>query len=138
MKKALYLLLFLSFALSVASCWDDSEALEAIPSKDLLRTNNIEIEGTCTEAILHIEANCHWTLSVESGHEDGQWLTLSAIQGYGTADIQLATSQNQQPQERTATIRITTDAGIVRRITVSQKGIIGNIPGNGDNERPIF
>ncbi len=137
MKTPKILILLFFCTLTLTACWDDSDDMEATPSEDLMRTADIEVGATDTEGTLGIEANCHWTLIIKNGGAGEQWLTLSTDQGNGPAQVRLTTTVNLSPTERIATLQLTTASGIVRPITVRQKGMTG-IPGNGDNGRPDF
>ena len=129
----------LCLVLAVCSCWDADDPMNATPSSDLLRSDNIEVEADATEAVISVEANCHWTLTHNSDSRQTEWLTLLVASGEGTGEARLRLTVNQLPEERTATLRLTSAHGIGRLLLVRQKpGNDGGIPENGDNLRPDF
>ena len=84
---------------------------------DVLRSADVVVAGSATQASIKIEANCQWTLSTQSS-----WLSLSTNSGTGSANVQATMTANPSSlEERTADVTIRTADGIVRSITVRQE-----------------
>ncbi|MBQ7494620.1 MAG: BACON domain-containing protein [Bacteroidaceae bacterium] len=101
----------------LTACWDDNDPMDATPSADLLRTNEVTLEAEATEGVIPMETNCSWTATTQS-----DWLTLSTHQGHGIGDLRLTTTHNTWSEERTAIVTLTTQGGIRRNLTIRQLG----------------
>ncbi len=107
----------LAGVLALASCWDENGAMDATPSGDYLRTADVVAAGSSTQASIHIEANCYWSIATTDG-----WLSLGASSGEGTGDVAVTMTQNpSSATDRTATVTLTSAGGISTTLTVRQE-----------------
>lgn len=103
--------------MTLTSCWDENEAMEITMSGDFLRTADVVVAGSSTQASIHVEANCQWSITTGDS-----WLSLGAGSGDGTADVTVTMTQNpSSASERTATVTLKSAGGISTVITVRQE-----------------
>lgn len=101
----------------VIGCWDANEAMEATPSRDYMRTADVVVAGDATQGIIHVEANCLWSISTSDS-----WLSLGASSGQGSADVTVTMTTNPySTQERTAIVTLKSAGGITTTLTVKQE-----------------
>ena len=81
-----------------------------------MKVTDVVMSGNLSSTSLHIDADCSWRIS-----ESVDWLTVSPIQGTGSADIELTTGANPSSvDERSCELTVTTDGGVTRTITLTQ------------------
>ena len=87
-------------------------------SKDYINAQDVVIPGNNTQATLHINANCNWTIK-----EDIEWLSANPQQGSGSQNVTLVTTgiNPSSTVERTGTIIITNNGSAEHRVTVTQQ-----------------
>lgn len=96
------------------SCTSNSD--EGTVSTDYMKVTDIVMSGNHASTTLHIEADCPWRIT-----EGVDWVQVSPVQGVGTADVEVTTGANPSSlNERSCEIRVTTDGGLERIITLTQ------------------
>lgn len=101
----------------LTSCWDENEAMGITMSGDFLHTADVVAAGSSTQASIHVEANCQWSITTSDS-----WLSLGANSGEGTADVAVTMTQNpSSASDRTATVTLKSAGGISTVITVRQE-----------------
>lgn len=115
---------FVSVTMAVLACTlnvscvddnDDTEApyLEVSPSTLSFDANGVPVAGS--QAFFQISTNRHWTATVQS---EKSWITLSATEGDGSADIQVSIPEGINDQA-TVTIAISNKMGTLMSQTVT-------------------
>ncbi|MEG1403180.1 DUF5689 domain-containing protein [Bacteroides sp.] len=115
---------FVSVTMAVLACTlnvscvddnDDTEApyLEVSPSTLSFDTNGVPVAES--QAFFQISTNRHWTATVQS---EKSWITLSATEGEGSADIQVSIPEGINDQA-TVTIAISNKVGALMSQTVT-------------------
>ena len=103
-----------TFLLFIAACTSNSD--EGSVSTDYIKVADIVMNGNHATTTLHIEADCPWRIS-----EGVDWVQVSPMQGTGSADVEVTTGANPSSlSERSCEIRVTTDGGLERIITLTQ------------------
>ena len=98
----------------LCSCSSNSD--EGGVSSNYMKVTDVVMSGNLSSTTLHIDADCSWRIS-----ESVDWLTVSPIQGTGSADIELTTGANPSSvDERSCELTVTTDGGVTRTITLTQ------------------
>ena len=104
----------LTACFALGSCSSNSD--EGGVSGDYMKVTDVVMSGNLSSTTLHIDADCSWRIS-----ESVDWLTVSPIQGTGSADIELTTGANPSSvDERSCELTVTTDGGVTRTITLTQ------------------
>ena len=78
----------LTACFALGSCSSNSD--EGGVSGDYMKVTDVVMSGNLSSTSLHIDADCSWRIS-----ESVDWLTVSPIQGTGSADIELTTGAKQ-------------------------------------------
>lgn len=123
MKKFIFLK-FVSVTMAVlactlhASCVDDNDDtgapyLEVSPGTLSFDANGVPVEGS--QSFFHVSTNRHWTATVQS---EKSWVTLSATEGEGAADIHVSIPEGINDQA-TVTIAISNKIGVLMSQTVT-------------------
>lgn len=113
-KSALMLTLNVLAAAFLLSCTSNSD--EGTVSTDYIKVTDIVMSGNHASTTLHIEADCPWRIS-----EGVDWVQVSPVQGVGTVDVEVTTGANPSSlSERSCEIKVTTDGGLERIITLTQ------------------
>ena len=117
MKRMVFALSASMALLTICSCWNADEELEATPSREYLRTSDVVVAGDATKGSIHVDANCGWTIVTKSA-----WLSLSAGSGEGNGDVTFTMTVNPSSvEERTATVTLKSAGGITTTLTVRQE-----------------
>lgn len=117
MKNLSIMIWLAAAAMVLTGCWDENEAMDATPSGDYMRTADVVTGGNSTQASIHVEANCQWSITTGDS-----WLSLGASSGEGTADVAVTMTQNpSSANDRTATVTLKSAGGISTTITVRQE-----------------
>ena len=104
----------LTACFALGSCSSNSD--EGGVSSNYMKVTDVVMSGNLSSTSLHIDADCSWRIS-----ESVDWLTVSPIQGTGSADIELTTGANPSSvDERSCELTVTTDGGVTRTITLTQ------------------
>lgn len=99
---------------ALSACTSNND--EGNVSTDYIKVTDIVMSGNLSSTTLHIEADCPWRIS-----EGVDWLMVNPVQGKGTADVEITTGANPSSiEERSCQLRVTTDGGIERIITLTQ------------------
>ena len=106
----------------MAACQGNDNLTQDKPyiiSKDYLNvTPNMQLlaDGQLTE--LFITADCIWTISVSE-----EWLSVSPTVGTNSQQITISAEKNATGQERSATLTITGEHSLSRKVIVTQPSI---------------
>lgn len=85
-------------------------------SSDYLDVSDVVIGGSEVQATLHINADHAWAIT-----EDVEWLTVSPVQGSGSADVTLTVGVNPSSEnERSCNMVVSTPDGINRAVSLKQ------------------
>ena len=115
MKHANKRIFHFSLILLLASCSDTMDPNFTV-SSDFLRVSNVALGGNATSVTLHIDADCSWEIT-----EEVDWLSVSPVQGRGSADVTLTTGVNPSAiDERSCQLFVTSDDGVRRPVTLRQ------------------
>ena len=82
----------LTACFALGSCSSNSD--EGGVSGDYMKVTDVVMSGNLSSTTLHIDADCSWRIS-----ESVDWLTVSPIQGTGSADIELTTGAKGRNNE---------------------------------------
>ena len=108
-------------AVATGSCSGEAVEPDYSINTNLLKVSDLNILGATADTVLAIEANSAWTLQVTSGDEG--LLGLGRRSGNGSADVRLTPGVNPSATaSRSWTLKVTTEAGLSRNITVTQGG----------------
>lgn len=114
-------LTFLFTLILMAACQGNDNLTQDKPyiSKDYISvTPNMQLlaDGQSTE--LSITADCMWTISVSE-----KWLSVSPTVGTNSQQITISAEKNATGQERTATLTITGEHSLSRKVIVIQPSV---------------
>ena len=121
-----YLIFFLLSAILLAACQGNDISPQDKPhiiSKDYISVPlSVQVPADGQPAELHITAECMWTISVS---ED--WLVVSPMAGNNSQQVTVSAEKNATGQERTATLTITGENALSRKVIVTQPSVTETI-----------
>ena len=96
------------------------ETTDAMPAKERLTVGNGEVRFSATETGQEVPVigDCHWRISYDKNGWDD--LIVQPSEGNGNGTLIITSQQNTTTAERTATVTLTSDGGLVQRIQIIQ------------------